>query len=283
MKKRLVLATSTSCLDYYPIPHDIKMIRITIFIDGKAYADGSEILANDFYKLLRENKDLLPTTSQPSVGELIEMFNDLQKEGYEELFIVTISKKLSGTFNALSLAAQEFEGNMKISVYDSHNVFSTEGHYALLADKMFKEGKTTEDIIKVLDDLRTKASIFFVCEDLNNLIKNGRLTGAKAFFGKLLKIKPVLQVIETGQIISIDKQRTTQKAIDAMLDAAEKFIAGRKFTLYSVYTSMELCNRVKSAFDARFGETECVTLPGSPVVGAHIGPYGAGIGIIVEE
>ena len=283
MKKRLVLATSTSCLDCYPIKHNVKMISIRIFIYDKSYLDGSEIKATDFYKMLRDDKDLLPTTSQPSVGELIEMFEGYQKEGYEEIFIVTISNKLSGTYNSIKIAASEFEGSMKITVYDSYNVFSTEGYFALVADNMYEEGKTTEEVIATLDELRKKSTIFFVCEDLNNLIKNGRLSGAKAFFGKLLKIKPVLQVIETGQIVSIDKQRTTIKAIDSMLESAKEFIAGRKFKLYHLFTSEELCKKVQEAFDKKFGKTEAMILPGSPVVGAHIGPYGAGIGIVIEE
>ena len=283
MKKRLVLATSTSCLDYYKEPHDVKMIRIRIIIDGASYLDGSEMKATDFYKILRENEDILPTTSQPSVGELIEMFEGYQNDGYEELFIVTISQKLSGTYNSIKVAASEFEGTMKINVYDSNNVFSTEGHYALVADKMYKEGKSTAEVIKVLDELQPKSTIYFVTEDLNNLIKNGRLTGAKAFFGKLLKIKPLLQVIGTGQIVSIDKQRTTPKAIESMLENATKFINGRKFILYYVFSSDDLKNRVRDAFEKKFGKIDYVDLPASPVVGAHIGPYAAGIGIIINE
>ncbi|MDL2292494.1 DegV family protein [Acholeplasma sp. OttesenSCG-928-E16] len=284
MGKRKILATSTSCLDYYKDIPLIDIIRIKVIINDKIYEDGLDLKADYFYKLLIENKDLLPTTSQPPVGELLELFDKLEKEGYEELFILTISSHLSGSFNAISLAANEHEGKMKITVFDTKTVYSGEAEMALLAHQLFVvEQKPAKEVIDVLSKYLYKTTIAFICEDLNNLIKNGRLTGAKAFFGKMMKIKPLLVVNHEGKIVTEDKQRTSQKALDSLISYCKNFINGRKFRVIYLYTNESLNKKVQEAFKKAFSCDDNFSIIGSPVVGAHIGPYVAGLSLFIEE
>ena len=139
--KRLVVTTSTSCLDYVDHNYDIRTIRIKIDMNGVLKQDGTEIKAEDFYKMMDEDKHLVPKTSQPSIGELVDMFEGFVEEGYEEVIITTISSKLSGTFNGICKAAELLEDKIKIHVFDTRTVCFNEGYFALTAAKMIEEGK----------------------------------------------------------------------------------------------------------------------------------------------
>ncbi|WP_432729335.1 DegV family protein ['Prunus avium' virescence phytoplasma] len=100
-----IASTSTSCLDYSPYKnHNIDLIRIKIFINNKEYIDGETITAKEFYDILNENTNVDVKTSQPSIGELICYFRNLVKKGYKKTFVLTISQKLSGSYNVVCQA-----------------------------------------------------------------------------------------------------------------------------------------------------------------------------------
>ena len=178
-----VASTSTSCLDYYTKPHDIDIIRIKLLDGDKELLDGLDVKADDFFQRLRNEPTWVPKTSQPSLGEILTYLESLVEQGYDELFVTTISKELSGTYNGIIQASQLLEGKLKVTVFDTKTVCFSEGYMALTADRLFKEGKSTEEVIKQLTYMRDHNTIYFAVDDLTQLVNNGRLTGAKAFFG----------------------------------------------------------------------------------------------------
>ncbi|OHE25701.1 MAG: hypothetical protein A2Z84_08570, partial [Tenericutes bacterium GWA2_35_7] len=203
MRKRIVIDTSTGGLDYYPFEHGIEILRIKINIKGQEYEDGLTLKADQFYDMLKNDKELLPKTSQPSVGDVMNIFQKFLDEGVEEIFVVTISAKMSGTYNSCIMAAKEFEGKIKIKVFDTKTVCFSEGIFALEAKKMIDKDFSLEEIENKLSDMRHLNTIYFAVNSLTYLVKNGRLSNAKGYIGKLLDIKPVLQVQESGEIVSI--------------------------------------------------------------------------------
>jgi DegV family protein with EDD domain len=213
MEKRIVIDTSTGGLDYYPIEHGIEILRIKINIEGKEYEDGLTLKADKFYDMLKNDKELLPRTSQPSVGEVAELFQEYLNQGIEEIFVVTISSKMSGTYNSCILAAKEFEGKLKIKVFDTKTVCFSEGIFALEAKKMLDEGYSLDEIENRLTNMTQSNTIYFAVNSLTYLVKNGRLSNAKGYIGKLLNIKPVLQVQESGEIVSIENKRTIKATL----------------------------------------------------------------------
>ena len=122
MGKKIVVDTSTGGLDYYPFGHDIKILRIRVFLDEQGYLDGSELKADDFYRMLRERPELIPRTSQPSIGEVVDFFENLYEQGYDEFYVTTISSKLSGTHNVIKLASEQLKDKMHIHVFDTLTV-----------------------------------------------------------------------------------------------------------------------------------------------------------------
>ncbi len=283
MGKKIVATTSTSCLDYYENNYDIRTIRIKLDIDGKLYADGSEMPANDFFKLLKENPTLIPKTTQVPIGELLDFFEGLYNEGYDEVFVTTISSKLSGSYNGICQCAQILADKMKIVVYDTKTVCFNEGVFALRAAQLIDEGKEFSEIIPELDYLHKNNMIMFAVDNLSYLVKNGRLSGAAGFLGTVLKIKPLLEVLENGEIHSVQKIRTTKKALDAVSIAAKEYINGRDYFMYLVYTTDENLGYLKEQIKLNCNVENLLEVPGSPIVGCHVGPGALGVGIFLKR
>lgn len=281
--KRAIVDTSTGGLDYYPFEHDVKIIRIKIFMNEKGYLDGSELKADEFYRIMRDHPDMVPKTSQPSVGEVIQFFEELYEEGYQEFFVTTIASVLSGTHNAITLAAEELKDKMTIKVFDTKTVCFSEGLFALEADKMLKMGKTFDEIEDKLVDMRKKNTIFFAVDSLTQLVLNGRLSGAQAFMGKLLKIKPILQVQESGHIVSIEKIRNIKNALSSITSKVQAYANGRPFDAYILYTgNPRLRDFFVETLKDELGLENLYEAPSTPVVGAHIGPDVIGVGIFIK-
>lgn len=282
MGKRIVVATSTSCLDYYKHDHNIEIIRIKLDISGKLYSDGLDMTADNFYKFLEENPTVVPKTSQPPIGELLEFFEGLKEKGYDEVFVTTISSKFSGVFNGIYQCSKILEDSMTIVPFDTKTVCFNEGMFALKAAEMLENNKSFAEISECLEEMRKKNTIFFAVDTLDFLVKNGRLSGAAGFFGALLKIKPLLQVMEDGTIIAIEKIRTTKKALEAVCDKVNSYLANGKCDIHVVYTGTALRDYFLNLLAEKCNLNNIVCHPCTPIVGCHVGPNAIGVGIFME-
>ncbi|MGL4949738.1 MAG: DegV family protein [Anaeroplasmataceae bacterium] len=283
MMKRIIADTSTGCLDYYKHNYDIKIIRLKIDLNSKLYSDGDEMMADEFYELINNDSTILPKTTQPSVGELVEQFEKYAEDGYEEVIVTTISSKLSGTFNAVCQAANMVEDKIKIVPFDTKTVCFNEGNFALEAAKMIEEGLETDKIISNLEKMRDNNKIFFAVNSLEYLIKNGRLSGAAGFLGKVLKIKPILEVVEDGSIQAVEKIRTTKKALEGLCDRVSNYVAGRKHRIYIVCTGKDLIPVLEELIKEKLNLENLMIASSSPVVGCHVGGNALGLGVFLEE
>ena len=283
MSKRIVCTTSTGCLDYYPHNKNVEIIRLKIDINNKLLDDGTEILADDFFNLINSDHTLVPKTSQPPIGTLLDYFESLAKKGYEEVIVTTISSKLSGTYNGIYQCSKMLEDVIKIVPYDTKSVCFSEGCFALAAAKMVEEGKTTDEIIAKLDHMRDNNKLIFAVDSLEYLVKNGRLSGAAGFLGKMFKIKPLLEVFEDGTIQAVEKIRTTKKALDCVCDKFLEYIDGRDYFAYVVYTGKDLREYFLNTLKEKTGVENLLETPASPVVGCHVGGQAIGIGIFFKD
>ncbi len=285
MGKRIVCCTSTGCLDYFKSDYDIRMIRIKLEMDGEYYADGSEMPADKFYATIQANKDLVPKTTQTPVGELVDFFNALYDEGYDQVFVCTISAKMSGTINSIDTAASILAEKMTIVSYDTKTVCFNEGIFALRAAQLVEEGKSFDEIKDELDWMSEHNMIMFAVENLNYLIKNGRLSNAAGLMANLFQIKPLLEVQPDGEIRAVKKIRTIQLALEEVVRATQEYIKGHNYWMYIVYTTNErvpfLREKISKMLD--IDGNSLIAVPCSPVVGCHVG-YGAlGLGVFLKD
>lgn len=278
-----VVATSTSCLDYYPKNKDIDLIRIKIYINNKEYIDGETLKAKEFYDLLNKNPKLTPKTSQPSIGEIVDYFNKLANQGYKKVFVTTISQKLSGSFNAIVQAQKIVEKKIKIIPYDTNTVCFSEGYFALEAQRLFSQGNSIENVIKHLDFLKKNNTIFFAVNSLTQLINNGRLNKIQSLLGRFFRVKTILQVNQNGQIVLINKYLNVEKILNSLINKIKNYTKGRKFTLHILFTgNPDLREQLRKLLEKNFQLVNILSIPSTPAVGAHVGNNVVGVGIFLN-
>jgi DegV family protein with EDD domain len=281
MSKIGLLVCGNSGIDYIDHPYDIDVIRSILLVGDNEYTDFIDIEADDFYKMLIENPDLTPSTAQAATGVILEQYEKMVARGYDELLVITVSSKLSGTYEGCMLAAKMLD-DVKVTVFDSLTVSYPQAKMGLEAGRMIQEGKQLNEIIERLEDLRDNYCLFFSVETLKYLVKNGRLSGASGFFGSMLKIKPMLEVTSDGRVEAIEKIRTLSKATNRLI---EKFIEEVDDTDIEVFIieahAQERAQLVKDAVIAKLPNVKSIkSYPLTPVVGAHAGPGVVGIGYI---
>ena len=278
MKKVAIVTDSTAVMgdefvkqnkDLYTVPLQI------LFGEDEVYRDGIDLTSDEFFDKVGNTK-VLPTTSQPSVGAVLELFEELIEE-YDEILYVTISSNISGTYNTGLLAAKQLEGK-KIEVFDSLHTSVIQRIYVEEALKEAAQGSKVDSIIKHLKKLREKSEIYLVVDDLRHLGRTGRVNNMGAIVGALLKIKPILH-FEDGYINLRKKVRTLKKAylevISIMLEADLK---PEDKILIAHAKGIENAERIKDAIKSILPDKEIEVCELSPVISVHTGPNTVGVG-----
>ena len=280
MNKTAVIATSTSSLDYIENNYDnLRILRMKIIMNDDTYNDFIEITASNFYKRLAEDTSLVPSSSMPSIGELFEMLEQLEKEGYKDVIITTISSELSGTYNVCLMAKNQYEGKINIHVVDTLNAAITEGFLSLEALRLIKEDVSAKEVVEYLENLRLKRKQYFMVNNLRLFVANGRLSGASGFIGSMFKIKPILEVNDKGKIVSLEKIRTQKKSLSRMadiilgdLEKVDKFIM-----TYISSENLDGLSYIKSRIEEVYPNHLYIEAPITPVIGCHTGVGTVGV------
>lgn len=282
MAKLAIITCSTSGLDYIKGYEDISSARTTIVIDGKEYLDGVDITPTEFYQNL-DSYETVPTTAQPSPGQLLDIYKSLKDKGYNEAIYISISDQLSGTYQGVCLSTSYLD-DFVVHPFNSSSASYITGYMAMEAYRMADEGADAATILEHLDKIRENDHIFFMVDDLEYLVKNGRLSNASAFVANMLKIKPLLEVTEDGKITATEKIRTSKKAINRIVDRfLEETNNGQntRFTFLFNTEAPKYVAKVKEKLEAvGFDTSQMITAPISPAVGCHIGKGVIGIGYV---
>lgn len=175
-----------------------------------------EISIDEVYTLMDQGKKI--STSLASLGDIESLFSSLKNQGYERVFAVPICNGLSGTINAMKVAAEEI--GIDFDYFDCHVTAVVEEYMVVRAKQLYDEGKTIQFIKEHLDKICETTNTLLVPDDLGHLKRGGRLTPLAATIGGLLKIKPVLAINKKteGKIDVIHKVRTMSKALDSTVD-----------------------------------------------------------------
>lgn len=210
-----------SCLDLTEElkkdPH-FQMIPLTLQVGDVYVTDDETFDQKAFLELVRNTEDC-PKTACPSP----ESFKAAYECEAENIFVITLSSHLSGSYNAARVGKELYEEehgtDKNILIVDSESASSGELNIALRIRELCEQGLSFEEIAKRAEDYRDEMNTFFVLETLDFLRKNGRLTGLQAFFATTLNIKPVMGA-EKGVIIKLDQARGMNKALNRMTDLA---------------------------------------------------------------
>lgn len=281
--KTAIISCSNACLDYFEYDYDIKIFRSMVHLGDEDYLDYLDISADDFYKRLEEDKSIFPSTSFMPVGKMVEIYEQLIKEGYTKAIVITISKEMSGIFNAALVASNEVE-ELEVKIFDSKTLAYPQAKMALVASEMIQEGR---DITEVMDELlyiRDNNKMYFAVNTLTYLVKNGRLSGASGFIGNALKLKPVL-TIDDGKVETVEKIRTFKKAVEHVLDLYFEETKGLSVEPFIIHANNpETRDYIISRLQENNSTLDNIfTMPLTAVVGAHAGPKTIGLGYYIKK
>ncbi|KRN75077.1 hypothetical protein IV73_GL000837 [Weissella kandleri] len=210
--KIAIMTDSTATLSSEEIErYNIKVIPIPIIFEGKEYKENIDITTKEFYDKLKNSKSF-PSTSQPAIGELISIYESLRDEGYEQVISIHLTSTISGFINNVDSIKDKIDG-LEVIPVDSKITVRLMGWQVLKAARMVEEGKTAEEIVHVLQELQKTTDEYFVVDDLNNLVRGGRLSNAGAIVGTMLKVKPILTFDnDSNYIVPYEKVRSMKKS-----------------------------------------------------------------------
>jgi DegV family protein with EDD domain len=257
---------------------DIPVIPLWLIWDEDRYRDGVDIDPGAFYRRLRE-RDTIPSTSQPSVGEFIEFYRRVAEEKETETIVgAYISSKISGTVASAEAAAAQVP-ELNITVIDSLSTSMGLGFVALAAARAAATGGSVEEIVAAADSVRERLTVLFAVDTLEYLHKGGRIGGAKRFLGTVLNIKPLLH-LNNGCVEPLCQVRTKRRVIAEMLDTAEECLNGKPMAEVAIIDvdNREERDMVAKEVRERFNVSTVYQTTVSPAIGTHAGPGTVGMG-----
>ena len=270
-KKVNIIVDSTA-----DITEDVKerltVVPLTLRFGDEEYIEGVTIQKKEFYQKLIES-DVLPKTSQASPSDFEDVFEKIVAAG-ESAVVITLSSKLSGTWQSAMIAAREYEDS--VYVVDSRNVAIGAAILAKLALRLVDEGMGAREITERLEKEREKICLIAMLDTLEYLKKGGRISAAAAFAGGVLSIKPVV-CIRDGEIVILGKARGSKQGNNLLVSEIRK-TGGIDFTkpILLGYTGLDDTLLQKYIEDSKALWEEGIssletTMIGS-VIGTHAGP-----------
>lgn len=253
---------------------NIHMIPLSVIFGTETYQEEVEITASEFFEEVKNRE--LPTTSQPPVGEFVQLFEQLSKD-YDSVVSIHLSSGISGTFQG-AVSAGEMVENIDVFAFDSEISCMVQGFYVLEAAQMAQEGKGPEEIMARLEEMKKTLYAYFMVDDLSHLQRGGRLSSAQALIGSLLQVKPLLH-FQDKKIVPFEKIRTRKKAMRRMVDLLAEASAGEEYRAVIIHANREHeANEWKKELEAELPNVEFVISYFGPVIGTHLGEGSMGLG-----
>ena len=217
MSRIIIVTDSTADLTEQEIQDfNIHVVPLNITIQEEHYLDGETITKEEFKNKMITSSEL-PMTAQPSIGRFVELYDELGKEG-SEIISIHLMNSISGTVNAARQAADITEST--VTVVDSDFTSRSMGIIVREAANAAKEGKSSEEVLAVIESTRQRTKLYLTVLNLDNLIKGGRISRVMGAFSNLLNIKLFLEVIN-GKIEIVQKGRglkSLQKKYDEVFE-----------------------------------------------------------------
>lgn len=267
--------------------HNINVYPLNIYFGEEEYIDGVTINHRQFFDKLATCKEL-PTTSQISVGKLRDLFLQFTENG-EEVVVITLSSKLSGSYNSALVVRDSLDNDRKnrVHIVDSMCVTLSLNNVVLEAVKLRDKGLSGKEIADEVNRIKGNSTLLALIEDYKYLVLGGRLSKSAAFIGNTLNIMPVIE-ITGGEVVPIKKVRGRKKGYQFIIDKAREYgIDKDKAFFMGHIDDEEAYAHFEKYMLENFDELKDINiLPASnigAVVGTHAGPHCVGIAFFKKE
>ena len=280
MSKIALITDSTSDVDKEMIEkYDLKVLPLRIIYKDKEYIDRVTITPKEVYDNFANE---IPSTSLPSMKDMEDLYLKLEDEGYTHAIAVIISAGLSGTYNTLRLVSENHP-SIETCVFDSKSLTIGEAAIVEECGEMIGCGKTYEEIVTALPEIRSRITVYYAVDTLKYLIKGGRIGKVSGTIGELLNIKPIISINKDGVYYTYAKAKGKKKATSKLVDIAREALENTSCKIWVMHGgAYEEVKRFSDTIAALPNITKLSFGEISPVAGVHTGPGLLGI-IIVKE
>lgn len=264
----------------------IFLIPMPVIIDDETFYEGQNITEEAFYQALASDKKV--TTSQPSPADVMDYWDSLLQNGFDEVVYIPMSSGLSNSCHAAMGFAEDYDA--KVFVVDNHRISVTLKSSVIMAKKLSDIGKSGSEIKSILEEDAYHSSIYISVNTLTYLKRGGRITPAAAMIGSVLNIKPIL-TIQGEKLDSFSKARSMKKCeqrmIEALLNDKEKRFAdvpNEQLSIGAAGTCLSEEEQLnwKHALEEAFPGADVFYNPLSASIGCHTGPGAVGVGLSVK-
>lgn len=280
-KIAIVTDTNSGISEKEATEYGIHLIAMPIMIDDEIYYENISISQKEFFEYLDQGVKI--GTSQPALGYLMEIWNQLLKK-YETILYLPMSSGLSGSCETALMLAKDYGG--KVYVVDNHRISVTLRQSVLEAKYLADQGKSAEAIVEYLQKDGLESSIYVAVNTLEYLKRGGRITAAGAAIGTVLNIKPVLQ-IQGGKLDAYKKARGMRAAMQLMIGGLKQDLnnrfAGQKMIIRAAYSG-DLENGIiwQAALQEAFPEF-LIGIDALPIsISCHTGGGALGVGMMKD-
>ena len=258
---------------------DLFVLDIPVNIDGEEYVEGINLTAEEFYQKMAQASEL-PKTSQPSIAKLDEILTSLKEQGYTHALGLFLSSGISGFYQNIQYMVDDYEG-LTIAFPDT---LITSAPLGIMVESVFNWRDQGDDFAIIQDKLAiqiSRTSAFIMVDDLDHLVKGGRLSNGAAILGNLLSIKPILYFNDQGVIEVYEKVRTEKKATKRLIEIIKETTASGQYRVIVIHgNDPEKAEELRQhLLDSGVGTDISLATFGS-VIGTHLGAGSIALGYI---
>ena len=256
---------------------DLFVLDIPVNIDGQEYVEGVNLTAQEFYEKMASASEL-PKTSQPSIAKLDEILSSLRDKGYTHALGLFLSSGISGFYQNIQYMKDEFEG-LTIAFPDTRITSAPLGYMAESVFKWAEQGDGFESILDKVTKQIKNTSAFIMVDDLDHLVKGGRLSNGAAILGNLLSIKPILYFNDQGVIEVYEKVRTEKKATKRLVEIVKEATAIGNYQITVIHGNapQKAADLRQLLIDGGVATDVSIATFGS-VIGTHLGEGSIALG-----
>ncbi|MBN1375872.1 MAG: DegV family protein [Dehalococcoidia bacterium] len=287
MDNEVAIVTDTlGCIPEEEIKrYNIREVPVKIVFGNKVYQDRVDLSADEFYTILAKAGQL-PTTSAPSPEHFLNAYREISSKA-KIILCITLSSKLSGTFNSARIAAdmaREVLEDVAIEVLDSQVAAAAEGFVVLAAARAASAGKKMNEVINAARQVMSSVHLYVAVDTLKYLIKGGRVPKVVGWAGSLLNIKPIL-TLKNGEARPVARARTYLSAVRQMMEMSKnKIVSGLPLHVAVMHAAeLEKAEELKKQIASSFDCAELMITDFTPVIGAHTGPGVIGLAFYCGE
>jgi DegV family protein with EDD domain len=275
-REAYAIITDSSCdiPKEYIEQHHIFVLPLQINMPEGHYLDGVDITPEEVYSRMPK---VVPSTSQPSPGDIKQLFEQIKKEGYKEAIAVCMSSSLSGTFDVITMCAKE-DHTLKVHLFDSHRLSMALGMLVMQAVEMNENGCSAEEILNSLNNSWKKTNDFFCMPTLSYLMKGGRIGLVAGTLGTLMGIIPIITINDEGRYFTFAKTRNYSIAIKKIEETIKEILKDKMADIAVMQgDAMEMAKELYSNLKNVDGLRNIYLCKVSPALGVHTGPGLVGV------